>query len=78
MNHCSLHACIGETRSNNCYSNFYFEASKNYCVPDCHSWTSYSRAESQVNDAIAILASLVGMLSAITVVLISCCRGKAV
>lgn len=61
-----------------CSEDFYFEESKNYCVPDCYSWTSYSPVQTRAVDAMIIISCCVAILSITAVLIISCIRRKTV
>ena len=73
-----LHTLIGNA-GNSCYhSHFYYDESRNYCVPDCHTWRSYSAPVTVVLDAGIITSCCIGTLCTILVIIISILRKNIV
>ena len=60
------------------YENFYFEESRNFCVPNCYTWTSYPPATSAAIDGFVIFCCCMATLTSIAVILIACIHRKTV
>ena len=61
-----------------CLPEFYFDTSRNYCLPNCYSWRSYSQTESVILDVVILFNCSVATLMLTAVLVISCIRRQTV
>lgn len=70
---------MGNSSESQCVNeDFYFEEKKNYCVPNCYAWKSYSAPATTAIDCTVALTSSIGFLVNLLVVIVSCIRHKSV
>ena len=59
-----------------CSEGFYREKSSILCTPSCYTWLQYRKGLSTFLDVVLIIAALVGVISAVAVIVISFMRRK--
>ena len=55
-----------------CSEGFYQENGSSVCTPSCYTWTQYSKELSLFLDAVSIIFTLIALLGALAVIIISC------
>ena len=59
-----------------CEENFFRENGSDTCVPECGVWSEYSYVDLVVTDMVILVSAVIGFVSSIAVLVISCIRYK--
>ena len=60
----------------NCEESFFRENGSDTCVPECGVWSEYSYVDLVITDMVILVSALIGFVSSIAVIVISCIRYK--